>query len=275
MREGMNKLRNKLRAQRTASILLVLILSCAVFYKIVFAVPPNPGHSLTSIGDATATYIPYGDGSNILTSDANLTWDGGTLFANGIVDATTQYNIASNFFGTQDSVLNNLRLGINSGLSLTTGSSNILIGKDAGILIDEGTTNIVIGVRAGENMSVGNANVIIGTSAGTAITGAQAADNNILIGTLSNTTAANSNGAIALGAGAFAGSNQFVVGSNSASITGVFIGNGITNTSPANVVINASGGSGTDIAGADLTIAGGIGTGTADGGDIIFQTTYI
>ncbi|MCA9334177.1 tail fiber domain-containing protein, partial [Candidatus Saccharibacteria bacterium] len=79
---------------------------------------------------------------------------------------------------------------------------------------------------------------------------------------------------IALGQGATTtGTNQFVIGSNGTSITNVYVGKGFTNASPANVAINATGGSGTDIAGATITIAGGRGTGSAIGGAINFQTT--
>lgn len=67
--------------------------------------------------------------------------------------------------------------------------------------------------------------------------------------------------------------NQFIVGATGKPINTVFIGSGVTDTSPANVVYNATGGSGTDIAGASLTIAGGKGTGSGTPGAIIFQTS--
>ena len=51
-----------------------------------------------------------------------------------------------------------------------------------------------------------------------------------------------------------------------------YIGNGKTRTAPATFNIQGTGGSGTDIAGAALTLAGGQGTGTGAGGSIIFQT---
>ena len=49
--------------------------------------------------------------------------------------------------------------------------------------------------------------------------------------------------------------------------------NGITSATPVGVVINATGGSGTDIAGASLTLAGGKGTGNAAGGPVVIQTS--
>ena len=52
-----------------------------------------------------------------------------------------------------------------------------------------------------------------------------------------------------------------------------YFGNGLTASSPFNVVVNATGGSGTNVAGASLTIAAGKSTGNAVPADIIFQTS--
>jgi len=57
-----------------------------------------------------------------------------------------------------------------------------------------------------------------------------------------------------------------------AGITDVYMTDAITDATPLAQTLHAQGGSGTDIAGADLTIAGGIGTGTGTGGEIHFQT---
>jgi hypothetical protein len=51
----------------------------------------------------------------------------------------------------------------------------------------------------------------------------------------------------------------------------IFFGNGETNASPANALIAATGGSGTNITGATLTVQGGRGTGTGAGGPIVFS----
>lgn len=55
----------------------------------------------------------------------------------------------------------------------------------------------------------------------------------------------------------------------------VFIGNGSTSGTPNSAILSATGGGGTtpDIAGASLTIRGGIGTGTGTGGSIIFNSS--
>jgi hypothetical protein len=51
-----------------------------------------------------------------------------------------------------------------------------------------------------------------------------------------------------------------------------FIGNGETEASPSAGILSATGGTGTNIAGANLTIRGGASTGTGAGGVIIFST---
>ena len=79
---------------------------------------------------------------------------------------------------------------------------------------------------------------------------------------------------IAIGYGATSTAvNQFVSGSGSIAINDVYFGNGVTNATPSGFTLNATGGSGTDIAGANITIASGIATGNAAGGDILFQTS--
>jgi hypothetical protein len=52
----------------------------------------------------------------------------------------------------------------------------------------------------------------------------------------------------------------------------VFIGNGVTAATPANGVFSATGGTGTNIAGASLTLRGGASTGSGAGGPIVFST---
>jgi len=66
--------------------------------------------------------------------------------------------------------------------------------------------------------------------------------------------------------------NQMVIGSTSFGITDVYIGEGVQDITPLAVTLNATGGLGTDIAGANLQLAGGRGTGTGAGGSINFQT---
>ena len=83
------------------------------------------------------------------------------------------------------------------------------------------------------------------------------------------------NDSIAIGQDATAtAQNQLVVGGSTASgayIQDAYFGSGVTDTSPQNVTIHATGGSGSNVAGANLNLAGGAGTGNAAGGAINFQ----
>ena len=79
---------------------------------------------------------------------------------------------------------------------------------------------------------------------------------------------------IALGYGAKVWTaHQCVIGGDSGGyIDDIYLGNGIVNATPLDVTINASGGVGTNIAAADIILAGGRATGDAASGDIIFKT---
>lgn len=103
--------------------------------------------------------------------------------------------------------------------------------------------------------------------------GAQSTGANAVNIGLSSTSAFASS--ICLGSSSAAtAANQFVVGSSAAQITSAFLGRGVTATAPdANVAFNATGGSGTNITGSSLVLAGGRGTGNnATNGAVIIQT---
>lgn len=111
--------------------------------------------------------------------------------------------------------------------------------------------------------SVGDTSVSIGQEA-------SASNKSIALG--ANAVAGQSN-SIAIGRqAATTATNQLVIGSTGAAISQGFFGNGVTAAAPQSFTLNATGGSGTDIAGANLLFAGGRGTGTGVGGDILFQT---
>lgn len=64
-------------------------------------------------------------------------------------------------------LINNVRLGLNTLGSVTSGNSNIAIGSSAGAAIENGRYNILIGEGAGGENVNGNQNICIGISAGT------------------------------------------------------------------------------------------------------------
>jgi hypothetical protein len=63
-------------------------------------------------------------------------------------------------------------------------------------------------------------------------------------------------------------SNEMVIGSQYTGIRQVYIGTGVTYTTPVATTINATGQSGTDKTGVDLSIAAGKGTGSGAGGAV-------
>ncbi len=107
---------------------------------------------------------------------------------------------------------------------------------------------------------------------------------------LGHNTFANGGRAIALGDGANASNvesiaigysavttaaNQVVIGGDDGAgageITQVVVGNGATNAAPIGFTLQGTSGSGSNIAGASVTIAGGQGTGTGNGGSLNFK----
>lgn len=136
----------------------------------------------------------------------------------------------------------NVAIGYRGAISISTGSYNAWVGSNGGEGFDTGSYNTGLGYRA---------SYLVGTGSS---------------GTLAST--------ICLGANAFpTASNQCVIGGANANgqINDVYVGSGVTFATPVNVTINASGGSGTNIAGANLNLAGGRGTGTGIPGTIGMQ----
>ena len=85
---------------------------------------------------------------------------------------------------------------------------------------------------------------------------------------------ANFRGSIALGvSAATTATNQLVIGSNNEEISSVRIGNGVTNAAPIGFTLQGTSGTGTNIAGASINIAGGQSTGNAAGGSLNFQVS--
>ena len=147
----------------------------------------------TSTPSLTATYVGYGDGSNLLTGEAAFTYDAvtnnrltvdqynmptttsggvGVFYQNGVrlfhtgIGALTNRNIFAGTFA------GNLTMspsgnGFNSGIgyaaltSLTTGQRNTALGNESGVNITIGNNNTVIGADAGK-VALGNNNTILG-----------------------------------------------------------------------------------------------------------------
>lgn len=151
-----------------------------------------------------------------------------------------------------------MAIGFNA---VSTGDKSSAIGRSASAT---GSLAFAFGYGA---TATGDETIAMGRAAVADATGA------VVIGVLS---VANGNSSIVIGRRAEAtAANQFVVGSSTFPITSVHVGKGVTNSVPETVAYHATGGSGTDVAGADIAIAGGKGTGTGAGGSVKLQTAPV
>lgn len=177
----------------------------------------------------------------------------------------------------------------NAGVGAAHGFGSVAIGRSASA---QESTDIVIGSGNGGTTGTGG-NIVLGSGVGTAATsghdcvcvgsssntgggvvGANSTGNfNTVIG--GNSTSAN-NGCRVFGRGvSTTANNQTLIGGTDDPCANVFLGNGVTNAAPQNVVVGVTGGTGLNAAGASHTMAGGIATGNAVGGSIVFQTSVV
>jgi hypothetical protein len=168
-------------------------------------------------------------------------------------------------------------IGDQAGEDATNANEAVYIGRHAGQFATNAENSIFLGEDAGQGAINASESIFLGTTAGD---GDNVANDNtkysILIGPATSTGGFSSS--IAMGRGATnTASNQLVIGSSTGgalnSISSIFFGSGVTATAPVDYTINGTGGSGTDIGGGDVTIAGGRATGNASGGSILFQTS--
>ena len=172
-------------------------------------------------------------------------------------------------------------VGINAAV---IGASGTAIGTNAsaavfGTAVGNGATNSGSGISFGRNASgpwsvgyaatsVHSTSMSLGTSANATTTGSMA------FGASSSSTHV-----IGLVFGPSATStaaNQLVFGSSWLGTGGyqtMYVGQGVVSTVPIATTITSSGGSGTDIAGANLLLAAGKPTGAGTAGDLLFQTS--
>ena len=208
-----------------------------------------------SFGSNTNFFAGYQAG-NLTTSSLGNTVIG---YAAGNVLSSGNYNA---LFGGQ------------AGQSLTTGTGNTYLGRAAGATATGGQANTAVGYSALGGANPGNNNTAVGYNAGLVTTGAD----NVFIGELAgySNTSGSSNIFIGKRAGltySTTQSNQFIAGDTAGPINNVYFGRGREAAAPSSYTINGTGGSGTNIAGANLQLAGGKGTGNAAGGDILLQTS--
>lgn len=145
---------------------------------------------------------------------------------------------------------------------LTSGAQNTAIGQQAAIGITTAQNNVIAGFTAATPLTTGSNNVLIGANAGSRAS--FNGNDNIFIGYQAGSTAPTNSLGIFIAGDQAAG--------NAAAITNVFFGNGYAATTPVGYTVNGTGGSGTDITGGDINIAGGKGTGAGIGGKVHIQT---
>lgn len=217
------------------------------------------GSELFGLGAATSgnTSLSVGNGS---TTNHNATAIGYQASAGAV--GSTALGFRANSAGTNGISIGNASVsgsGISIGTLASNVANNVVIGHNA--FAGAGQYNVVLG---GEANVTGNSvrSAIVGRAANGGSNSvalgeqSQAASSSIAIGQSAQTTAA----------------NQLVIGSATTPISQGYIGNGVTAASPQGFTLSATGGSGTNIAGADLLFAGGRGTGVGAGGDIVLQT---
>jgi hypothetical protein len=251
---------------------------------------PSSGSSSERFGAGTTA---AGTGSIAIGNTASAQYAGSISIGYN----STQTNAAADGYGV--AIGNSASVGY-AGVALgnstlVAGNSNIAIGTSAQATSPYQSVAIGAGAKAnatfGADVAVGfaadgkgSSAVAIGgssTGAGYSVVIGQAASAgnstsnlmNIAIGQSASISSSYS-GTIVLGTQVVAtASAQFIAGSSGYPIDNVYFGKGAVNATPTAYTINGTGGSGTDIAGAALNIAGGKGTGNAAGGDIVFQTS--
>jgi hypothetical protein len=247
----------------------------------------NTTERLVLMGNDVKRDVHIGTPTSIVDLDCNLFFNAGTGAA------ATQASIS--FDGSADDFV----LTLNGGATYTLSSTAIVTSNDstiigAGTHTDASATSVQIGNNAKAatfGVAVGSAALADGGLGPVAI-GINADAGGSRAIAVGNAASAAATESIAFGSGATinashaysqaygrnadsTAANQLVFGSSGAAIYDVYFGEGVVRTSaPTGVTIHATGGSGTDIAGGSLTLAGGTGTGTALPGKLTLQVAH-
>jgi hypothetical protein len=223
------------------------------------AVGKNAGEALSGTEN---TLVGVMAGPN-LTGDYNVAI-GASAMESFLLVNSGSYNIGIGYQAIYNDNANvtgsyNIAIGASALRFLTSGANNIAIGYEAGKATFSGQTtgadNVLIGHQAGYVIRGGAGNVVVGSGAGTGLTSGSA---NVFLGREA-------------GSGESTLSNQFISGASSYPMDNVWFGKGKTDATPTAWTLNGTGGSGTDISGADLNVAPGRPTGTGVPGSLVLQ----
>lgn len=214
--------------------------------------------------NVTSAAFNVGIGTGAMSSGSNPTTTVAIGY-NALKNSTGDSNFGIGYLAGQSlaSGSTNTFLGAAAGLNATSLGGATFIGNGAGsAATTTGSSSVYIGSRAGLT-SVGNGGVGIGYAANTGAYG-------IAIGN----SASSPSISIALGWGATAtGLGQIVFGAQGyQDYSNMYGANGVVASAPSPFTINATGGSGTNISGAYLALAGGRPTGSGTGGSVKIQT---
>lgn len=226
-------------------------------------VTPSSGITVgtTTITSGTTLRIPY-NLAGVYQEQANFTIG---AIATGVLDVPVAYGIAGTRCFTHVAGNNAAALRIGSdGTQTSTAAQGIFIGNQTGANAT-GTAQIAIGFFAGRSFSSGTDNIAIGAGA-CGVNSTITASSTLVIG--SNNAASWGNDVV---------SNDAVIGTSGAAggYTNFYLGQGKTKASPSGVTIHATGGSGTDNSGGNISISGGKSTGNATPGRVQFYTSVI
>jgi hypothetical protein len=213
----------------------------------------------TAIGGSALNNVTTGTENTAVGRSAlqtlNATISGNTAVGHLAANATTT--------GTQIVSVGAYSLNAN-----TTGKNSTSIGY--GSLGDQstGNGNTAIGFRAGRGVTTGTYNTFVGTisSDETTASGITTGSFNTIIGSQITGLSSSLANTIILADGQ--GNQRLYIDNNGRA----YFGNGVSSATPTTGVIEATDGSGTNIAGAELRLQGGQGTGTGVGGALTFYT---
>jgi hypothetical protein len=247
-------------------------------------------------GFATGSGAAFVQGGNTFGAAGNL----GTNDSNALnlrTNGTTRITIAAN--GSDATFASNMDLlmqGATAYISNPQGTAN---GEAFGMGAATSDRSVGVGtgangggndsVAVGYNSVTNSQGVAIGSGANAANTAATAVGSGAVAqynGTSLGYAASAYNMSVAIGSGATVGgtssialgtdatttaSNQMVIGADGFEIDHIYVGSGVADATPTGFTLQGTGGSGSNVAGASVTLAGGAGTGNANGGSLIFQ----
>lgn len=243
--------------------------------------------TLTNISGKT-DFIIIGNDANINTPGSSSVYIGrGITQVTGGGGAVTAVGASISVgSGIPDSIValgNNISVG-----NMNGGSSGRCVLIGAGITMTGGVVTVgdVVIVGSGSTHGAGGgSNTAVGTivQLSTATRACGVGRNNVWSAAVDDTGVLGTNNSIQhssciiLGSGiTTTGASQCYIGGTtvgSAGITSVIIGKGDTNSAPSSIVIRATNASGANVAGANVTIRAGLGTGTGVPGQLNFQVS--